>query len=81
MPRYAVPITTTHVFTLATTADYDLVMAWLNAADAATKLQHGIASVSGVRNQRRITITVPSMMSDIDTDKPILPVLAGELIG
>lgn len=74
MPKYAVPITNTQVFQLPTTTDYDAVLAWLNAASATTKAQRGIASVSGNRSQRTITITAPSAVTDIDTSVPILPI-------
>lgn len=72
MAAYVVPIVTTQVFVLPVTAAYDAVMAWLNAASVAVRLQHGIVTVAGQRSQRRITITAVSVNTDIDTDIPLM---------
>lgn len=73
MPKYAVPVTTTQVFVLNTTADYDAVLAWLSAPSTDVKREHGVDTVVGSRSQRRITITAPVATTDINTDIPILP--------
>lgn len=74
MTNYVVPIATTQVFVLPTTAAYEAVMEWLNAASIVARLQHGIVSIAGQRSQRRITITASAMTTDIDVAVPILPI-------
>lgn len=70
MPVIQVPLITTQVFVCPTTADYDLAIAWLNTGSAFWS-QHGIAAITGQRQQRRITVTGISPMSAINTDVPI----------
>lgn len=72
MPTYTVPLATTQVFVLPTTADYDLVMSWLNAPDLTTKRQRGMETVTGNRDDLTITVTAVQQTTDIDTDIPIV---------
>lgn len=72
MPKFGVPIVTTlTVGPFATVADFDLVLAWLNAPTDGVRNTHDITQVVGDVQTKTITVSATDRTSDIDTDVPI----------
>lgn len=71
MPRIQAPVAMTGVTVVATTAEYDALVAWLNAAGAALLTARGILSWTGTRTARRITFTFANQQMDVDTSIPL----------
>lgn len=66
------PVTTEHVLgPFNTIGDYDLTMAWLDAASPANLLTRGITGYVGDPNAKTITIAAPTRTAGFNTAVPL----------
>lgn len=74
MALVPVVVTNTHIITVTTDANWDLVNAWLSAPSAAALLTHRIASWSGDKPSLTFDLVISTQNVSINTSLPILTI-------
>lgn len=74
MALVPVTVTNTHIITVTSDANWDLVDAWLSAASGAALLTHRIASWSGDKPSLTFNLVVNVQNVSINTSLPILTI-------